>query len=456
MKFIPIFLLTTLVLAATAVQTRAADQSKPNIVFILADDQGMDGVACYGADRYKGKTSNIDSLAQGGIRFTQCFANPLCGPSRCTLMTGRYVFRTGGTTNNNAGQPSPSKEVCIAKVLKQVGYATAQAGKWRQMGATPGDWGFDEYLTDQTASGWYWQDTYLKNGQQMRAEKDAYQPDIMHAFALDFIRRHKDGPFFLYYASHLVHRPIQRTPDSKPGGNVYEEDTNYLDKQVGEIVAEIDKLGLREKTLIVYSGDNGTKGEAAPIGGRIVHGEKGSLFEGGSRVPLIANWKGVTPAGKVLDDLVDFSDFFSTFAAVGGAKLPEGVTIDGRSFAPQLRGEKGTPRDWVFVQLGSGWYAREQGWKLTESGALFDMADAPFVEKPVPADAPSEAATAARQRLQAVLTKLNPGGTENPAQAGNPRRALRLERRAAAGAAASGSAPQTPAPPASAPSPAAK
>jgi len=457
MKPFCLLLLSWFAVSSITTPARAADPKKPNIIFILADDQGMDGVNCYGAERYKERTPNVDALAQGGIRFTQCYANPLCGPSRCTLMTGRYVFRTGATTNNKAGEPSPTKEVCIAKVLKQAGYATAQAGKWRQMGATPADWGFDEYLTDPTASGWYWQDSYLKNGQRMQAEKGAYEPDIMHAFALDFIRRHKEGPFFLYYASHLVHRPIQRTPDSKPGANLYEEDTGYLDKQVGEIVAEIDKLGLRENTLIVYSGDNGTKGEATPIGGRIVHGEKGTLFEGGSRVPLIVNWKGVTPAGKVNDDLVDFSDFFPTFAAIGGAALPAGVTIDGRSFAPQVHGEKGTPRDWVFVQLGSGWYAREQGYKLTESGALFDMSDAPFVEKPVPIEGQTDAAIAARQRLQAVLTKLNPGGTENPAQVANPRRAARMERRAAAAAAAAKeAAPQTPAPSAPATPPAAK
>lgn len=409
--------------------------AKPNIVFILADDFGIDGVGCYGSDRFKGKTPNMDALAQSGIRFTQCFANPLCGPSRCTLMTGRYVFRTGGTTNGNAGQPSPAKEVGLAKLLKQAGYATAQAGKWRQVGATPADWGFDEYLSDPTAGGWFWQDSYLKNGERVQAEKGAYQPDVMHGFALDFIRRHKEGPFFLYYASHLVHRPILRTPESKPGGNLYDENVAYLDKQIGEIVAELDKLGLREKTLIVLAGDNGTKGEASPIGGRIVNGEKGSLLEGGSRVPLIANWKGTTPAGKVLHDLVDFTDMFPTCAAVGGATLPEGVTIDGHSYAPQLRGEKGTPREWVFVQLGNGWYARDQGWKLNQAGALFDMSDAPFVEKPVP-EGQSEAASGARQRLQAVLTQLNPSGQTDPAQPEQTRKMKRQKRREAAAAGA--------------------
>jgi arylsulfatase A len=130
---------------------------------------------------------------------------------------------------------------------------------------------------------------------------------------------------------------------------------------------------------------------------------KGTMLEGGSRVPLIANWPGVTPAGKVINDLVDFSDFFTTFADLGGAKLPEGVKIDGHSFAPQLRGETGSPRDWIYVQLGAKWYVRDQGFKLTQSGELFDLANAPFVEKPA-TDA------AAKSKLQAILAELNPTG----------------------------------------------
>lgn len=125
------------------------------------------------------------------------------------------------------------------------------------------------------------------------------------------------------------------------------------------------------------------------------------MDEGGSRVPLIANWPGVTPAGKVLNDLVDFSDFFTTFADLGGAKLSDGLKVDGHSFAPQLRGEKGTPRDWIYVQLGAKWYVRNQGFKLNESGELFDMSDAPFAENP----ATNESEKA---KLQSILTQLNP------------------------------------------------
>src|SRR5262249_17754484 len=139
------------------------------------------------------------------------------------------------------------------------------------------------------------------------------------------------------------------------------------------------------------------------IGGRALSGRKGQLLEGGSRVPLIASWKGTLPAGGVRGDLIDFSDLLPTFPDLAGAKLPPGVRCDGKSSAPQLRGQAGKPREWVFVQLGAGWYVRDDGWKLNEKGELFAMQDAPFVEALVPADATDPKAVAARKRLQAVL-----------------------------------------------------
>jgi len=410
-RIIQTITIASLVLAAVGTADDAKP-ARPNILFILSDDHGLDGVGCYGSDRFKGKTPNLDALAASGIRFTQCYSTPLCGPSRCVITTGRYGFRTGGTSNGNAGQPSFRNEPSVARTLKQAGYATGMAGKWRQMGDTPGDWGYDEWLTDPTAGGWFWKTSYTKNGKLIETKQDVYCPDVCMEFTLDFIRRHREQPFYFYYPTHLIHGPILRTPDSKPGTkDYYDDNVAYLDKQVGQLVAELDKLGLREKTLIVFTADNGTArfgADRSTLGGRKINGQKGTMLEGGSRVPLIASWKGTMPAGKVLNDLVDFSDFFATFAELAGAKMPEGVTFDSRSFAPQLRGEKGTPRDWIFVQLGSRWYVREQGYKLTESGELFDMSDAPFVEKPVPADSPSDDAKAARARLQGVLDNLAP------------------------------------------------
>jgi len=402
----------------------AAAPQKPNILFLFGDDAGIDSFGCYGSDRAKSLTPNIDALAKTGTKFERCYATPLCGPSRCVIMTGRHGFRTGGLTNQTAGNAKFQDEPSLAKILKSAGYVTGMAGKWRQMSDSPGDWGFDEYITDPTAAGWYWKQAYTKNGKEVSTDKDVYCPDVNTDFALDFIRRHKDQPFYFYLPSHLIHGPILNTPDSKPSAEarqLYDDNIAYLDKTVGIFVAELEKLGLREKTLILFTTDNGTsqvgyqpqhdpQDTTGKIGGRAVHGIKGQLLEGGSRVPLIVNWKGTTPAGKVLNDLIDFSYLLPTFAEAAGATLPAGVKFDGRSFLPQIRGEKGNPRDWIFVQLGAGWYARDDGWKMNEKGELFSMKDAPFVEAPVSAESTDPAAQAARKRLSAVLADLNPAG----------------------------------------------
>ncbi len=408
----------------------AAGTARPNLIFILADDLGIDGVSCYGADKHK--TPQIDRLAASGTRFETCYAAPLCGPSRCLLMTGRYAFRTGGINNGswrNGGPGAKSAdEQPIAKLLKQAGYATGQAGKWRQVGETPRDWGFDEYSTDPTASGWFWQTTHLKNGQEVTVPDGTYAPDVIQDFTVDFIRRHKDQPFYFYYAMHLVHGPILHTADSakgaQDGAERYDDNIAYMDKQVGAIVAELEKLGLREKTLVIFSADNGTALTfPSTVGGRMINGKKGSMLEGGSRVPFIASWPGVTPAGKVSKDIVSFADPHATFLELAGVKPPEGIKLDGRSLAPQLRGEKGRPREWAYVQLGAHWFVREPGWKMNESGELFDMSDAPFVEKPVAATADTDASKSARQRLTAVLAGLNPAAGKTDAGGGAGKKA---------------------------------
>ncbi len=432
-------LLATLLFAAlVGGPAYGAAPAKPNIIFILADDLGIDGVSCYGADAHQ--TPQIDKLAASGTRFETCYAAPLCGPSRCVLMTGRYAFRTGGLQNGSwrAGGPGAlsKNEQPVAKLMKQAGYATGESGKWRQVGETPRDWGFDEYCTDPTAGGWFWRNSYIKNGETFTTAKEHYNPDLIQAFSLDFIRRHKDGPFFLYYAMHLVHKPTLHTPISPPkdGPERYQDNIAYMDKQVGEIVAELEKLGIREKTLVMFSGDNGTAaGYPSPVRGRMINGWKATMHEGGSRVPLIASWPGTTPAGVVNKDIVNFTDMLSTFVELGGGQLPKDFKYDSRSIAPQLRGEKGTPREWAYVQLGAKWFVREPGFKMNESGELFDMSDAPFVEKPVATSADTEVSKAARARLSAVLAELNPAGgkADGDGKAGKKKKRERKKNKAA-------------------------
>ncbi|MEI6084424.1 MAG: sulfatase-like hydrolase/transferase [Verrucomicrobiota bacterium] len=377
---------------------------RPNIIVILADDVGLGDLGCYGG---RFKTPAIDALAAGGTRFEYSYATPLCGPSRCQLLTGRYPFRTGLNSNGRSTAVNPTREVMIPTMLKKAGYVTACVGKWGQIALGPREWGFDESLSF-LGNGRYWREQtkdYIVNGKPAELLPGQYLPDLMHKFLVDFLTRHKAEPFFVYYPLSHVHTPIVRTPDSQPGADgkqLYADNIAYMDKLVGQLVSELERLQVRDNTLVIFAGDNGSRNQST-LNGRPIFGTKETLLEGGSRVPLIANWPGTTPAGRVNHDLTDFSDFFATIGELGGATLPTGVTLDSRSFAPQLKGQKGEPREWVYVELNGAAYVRDARFKLTNAGAFFDLKDAPFAELPVPADTTDDAARAVRKRLQAVL-----------------------------------------------------
>ncbi len=397
-------------------QGKGGGSRKPNIIFILADDLGVNGLSCYGSDKFQ--TPHLDRLAAGGTRYTNAYTAPLCGPSRALILTGRYAFRTGATNQDATGLMKPTVEVMTPKVLKEAGYVSAMIGKWGQLPLGPAEFGFDEHLKF-TGSGAYWntQDkakTYQRNGEKIRLGDKEYLPDVMHRYLVDFITRHRDKPFFAYYSMSHVHSEILPTPDSAPGvEDAYADNIRYMDKLVGQLVAELDRLKLRENTLLVFFGDNGTGSNYADVStirGRRLSGEKGSMLEGGANVPMIVNWPGHTPAGKVTSALIDSTDFHPTFAELAGAKLPPQIVIDGRSFVPQLQGKPGQPREWIFIQLARRWYVRNAEFKLNQAGELFDMSRAPFEEPLLPTEGLRPAAAKARQRLQAVLDQLNPGG----------------------------------------------
>jgi arylsulfatase A len=287
--------------------------------------------------------------------------------------------------------------------MKKAGYVTACVGKWGQMPYGPGEWGFEEFLSFH-GSGRYWATQkieYQLNGEWKKLQEGEYLPDLMHNFIVRFLEKNKDKPFFLYYPMSHIHGPILKTPDSKKGENkdqLYTDNVEYMDKLVGQLMSELDRLKLREKTLVLFAGK-----EISTVGGKAISGQKATMLEGGSRVPFVINWPGVTPAGKVSKDLTDFSDFFGTFAELGGAQLPEGVTIDSHSIAAQIKGEKGTPRDWVYVELGGKSYVRDARYKLTNDGKLFDLKNAPFEEIPIADDTTDTDALAAKKKLQTVL-----------------------------------------------------
>ncbi len=415
--------------------SHSAEPAKPNVIFILADDLGIGNVGCYGSDNYK--TPNIDKLASTGTRFTKAFTAALCGPSRALIMSGRYAFRNG-STNQDACIRMDNSELILPKVFKSAGYVTSAIGKWGQLPGKPGDHGFDDYLRFN-GSGVYWNKTegrsepYLVNGKEMKLANKEYMPDVMHAHAIRFLKQHQDKPFFLYYSMAHVHGEIQPTPDSAPDSkDLYGDNVLYMDKLVGNLVAELEALKLRENTLIIFIGDNGTaKGQdkLSTIGGRNVSGMKGTMLECGGLVPMIANWPGKTPSGKVCADLIDSTDFVTTFAELTGGNLPKNKVFDGQSIAPQLRGEAGKPRAWVYNQLASMWYVRDAQWKLNHLGELYNMRDAPFIEKPVSLDSADPTVVAARNRLAAVLSNLNPAGGIPDTGDGTGRHASKAKKR---------------------------
>jgi arylsulfatase A len=411
---------------------RPSSGDRPNIILIMADDLGYECLGCDGGTSYK--TPVLDELARTGMRFEHCYAQPLCTPSRVELMTGKYNFR-----NYTVFGSLDPKETTFGQVLKKSGYATYIAGKWQLYGGgagtRPEQAGFDEYCLWQVKDrgSRYADPTVLENGTLRKDIKSKYGPDIFCDFITHFIGRHESGPFFVYYPMALTHGPFEPTPDSKEWGQegdramrrtskpranrkFFADMVAYMDKMVGRITAKLDELGLRKNTLILFTGDNGTpRGITSKIGSATVEGGKGFTTDAGTHVPLIANWRGTIPAGKVCDDLVDFTDFFPTLAEAAGTELEPGVAIDGHSFLPQLRGEKGRPRQWIYCyydpkmkarKWGLKIFARDKRYKLYQTGEFFDVQADPLEGRPIDASAAGPQAVAARARLQAVLDSM--------------------------------------------------
>jgi len=396
----------------------------PNIILIMADDLGYECLGCYGSKSYK--TPVLDELAATGVRFEHSYSQPLCTPSRVKIMTGQYNIR-----NYTKFGALHSKEKTFGHLMQSAGYATCVVGKWQLaargggVGTYPKQAGFDEHCLWQVKDrGSRYKDPIIvQNGKNREDLKGKYGPDIFCDYLLEFVERRKAEPFFVYFPMALTHAPFEPTPDTeewkkastKAHKKHFADMVAYMDKIIGRIVRKLDEAGLRENTLLLFTGDNGTpRGITTEMkDGSFINGGKGLTTDAGTHVALIANWKGTTPAGKVCQDLVDFSDILPTIAEASGASV--GSEIDGRSFLPQLRGRRGDPRDWIFI-----WYrrnpgdtlyrfARDKRWKLYDDGKydragnLYDLAADTLEQDPNPSG--PEAAAAGR-RLQAVLDSM--------------------------------------------------
>jgi len=365
-----------------------------NLIVIMADDLGAKELGCYGNKEHR--TPNLDRLAETGIRFKTCYATPICHPTRFEIMTGQYghhngVFhfpgRRGGPV---AGSPEDdiSRHVTFGQVLKPLGYATAHAGKWQLTGEIPTlirECGFDEYCMwayrhnlpagVKHTGGWegraggkasrYWHPSIVTNGKYLPTQSDDYGPDIFTDSVIDFVRRHKNEPFFVYYPMCLTHGPFYATPDTvkseaekfKNVRTNFKANVEYTDKLVGRIVRALEAEGLRENTVVFFTGDNGTGGQG-----------KGQATELGARVPMIVNGPGIVNPVGASDELVDLSDVLPTLVDLAEGRLAEGHGVDGKSFAPLLRGRKGPMREWIYSYLGDRQILRTKRWLLEDNG----------------------------------------------------------------------------------------
>lgn len=419
-----------------------ASSSQPNVLLILADDLGYECLRCNGSDSYS--TPHLDQLARTGVRFRHCYVNPICTPTRVPLMTGRYNFR-----NYTQFGTLPAEEPTFGHMMQDAGYATCIVEKWQldgTGGTTPDRAGFDEYFM-KPGDTFNYADPFIQDNdwQQVRHEGE-YGPDLCVDYLCDFMTRHKDRPFFAYYPMALTHFPFKPTPDSSAwlSGNRHSDNwkkhfgdmVSYMDKIVGRLVAKLDALGIRKNTLVLFLGDNGTDVRiSSQFRGRPYRGGKAWLTDAGTHVPMIVSWPGKVAGGRVLDDLVDPTDFLVTIADATAATPrtpPDGGPIDGLSFLPRLLGAERASRDWVLIELinefrkfGSnqrpafagheGRYVRDHRWKLYEKGVsrrgiafykggqLYDLVNDPHERRPIGASGRPKEAAVARERLQAVF-----------------------------------------------------
>lgn len=421
-------------LAAAGVNAMAAGAPRPNIVFILADDMGVGDLGCYGQKVLK--TPNIDRLAAEGMLFTNAYAGAMvCAPSRCALMTGYHMGHA--TVRNNwevfpEGQfPLAQRDVTVAEVLRRAGYKTGICGKWGLggpgSGSTPVDKGFDFFYgyNCQRHAHRFYVDYLWRNGQRepiaQSPAKRVYTQDLIAGESLRFIRENRERPFFLFCAWTVPHGPygLHNVPDVskyKDTGwtdaeKVYATMMDRLDSDVGRVMGLLKELGLDEKTLVVFASDNGAGG--GPVNNKRFGSQaglrevKGTLREGGLRVPMLARWPGRVPAGRRAELPTAFWDFLPTAAELAGVTAPK--RIDGISIVPALTGRKQKGHEYLYweqltpekltraVRLGD-WKAYQA--KAGAAVELYDLKSDPGEARDVAGAHPDVV-----KRVEAILAK---------------------------------------------------
>ncbi len=370
--------LFTLLLCLGTVHLSAAE--RPNILIVFTDDQGYADLACYG--NKKNKTPRMDKLAREGTRFTSFYAQSVCGPSRSALLTGRYPFRS-------KGWGMPASEITFAELIRKTGYQTACIGKWDVSNRKPiiermpNAQGFDYYFGTLGANDGGGVAFHKDNEPAGKTRDMGSLTRLYTDKAIDFLenRRDKKKPFVLYLAHTMMHTIIDASERfrGKSAGGLYGDVVEEFDFETGRLLDALDKLGLRDNTLVIYTSDNGPWNQPAYTNkkkghpkGSIFWGEagplragKGSCYEAGVRVPCIVRWPGKVPAGKVSDAIFSTLDFMPTFASLAGFKAPGDRVIDGVDQTQLLLGKNAKGARQTFLYRNNG--IRRGKWKYLKA-----------------------------------------------------------------------------------------
>ncbi len=377
-------------------------KDRPNIILIMTDDLGYGDISCYGSTTIN--TPNIDTLAEGGMKFTDYHSNcPVCSPTRAALLTGRYQQRAGIEGVIYAKGPTRQtgltlEETTFAEVLKTRGYATGIFGKWHlgyNVQFNPSRQGFEEFIGYVSGNVDYQShidvagfDDWWKNLEKV--PEKGYTTDLITKHGVDFIERHKDEPFCLYLPHESVHSPYQGRkdpPERLPGGKkskkargkeiarAYKEMVEVMDEGIGKIVETIRRLGLERKTFIFFCSDNGANRNGS---NGVLAGFKGSLWEGGHRVPAVAYWPGRIKPGTMTSQTTLGMDMFSTMVSIAGAKLPAGLKLDGTNLLGMLTEDRKLPERTLFWRYRNQKAVRKGPWKLLvqdDNVKLYNLSD---------------------------------------------------------------------------------
>jgi len=379
-------------------------KSHPNIIYILADDLGYGHLGCYGQKEIQ--TPNIDRMAREGMSFTDHYAgSALCAPSRCVLMTalhtGHCFIRDNKALPVEGNVPIPADSQTIGKLLKRAGYVTAAIGKWGLgypgSDGDPVKQGFDHFFgyNCQREAHSYYPDHLWRNDKKVVLEgnlggqKKEYSHDLLTAEAIDFVRSNRSKPFFLYVPYTIPHAAFQ-VPDlgiyaDEPWSDVKKAIAamiSRMDGDAGRILALVKQLDIDDNTLVIFTSDNGCAGGALLNefnGSGILRANKGTLYEGGIRAPMIARWPGRIAPGTVSSHICGFQDMMPTFAELAGVDVP--VPMDGLSIVPTLLGKGGQKQhDYLYWELKNDRAVRMGDFKAVKTKAgleLFNLRDDP-------------------------------------------------------------------------------